>query len=230
MKIVGIIGGIGPESTIQYYRQIINGYREKISDGSFPSVVINSIDMTKMLGMLGDKPDDLVEYLVSEIVKLEKFGVDFCVLASNTPHVVFEKLSAISPTKLISIVEVASERASDLRLNKVGLLGTKFTMTGDFYAKVFGAKNIEIASPLPEQQDYIHKIYFDELVKGEVRSETKRRLLDIIQDMKNKFQIEGVVLGGTELSLILKKECYFDIPVLDTTSLHIKKIVSEIIN
>jgi len=96
MKSVGIIGGIGPESTIEYYREIISGYKEKITDGSSPSIIINSIDITKMLNLLSKSEDDLVKYLNDEIDKLKNSGADFCVLAANTPHAVFEKLQAVS--------------------------------------------------------------------------------------------------------------------------------------
>lgn len=229
MKSVGIIGGIGPESTIQYYRDIISGYKKKITDGSSPSIIINSIDITKMLNLLSKNEDDLVKYLNDEIYKLKNSGVDFCVLAANTPHAVFEKLQAVSYIRLISIVEVTSERSSKLGLKKILLLGTKFTMTGNFYPKVFSEKNIEVVTPNSKQQDYIHQIYFDELIKGVVRQETKQQLLKIISDIKSKNHIDGIVLGGTELSLILKEEKYENLPILDTTNLHIQKIVDEII-
>ncbi len=229
MKSVGIIGGIGPESTIQYYRNIISGYKKKITDGSSPSIIINSIDITKMLNLLSRNEDELVKYLNDELYKLKNSGIDFCVLAANTPHAVFEKLQSVSPLRLISIVEVTSEKSSELGLKKILLLGTKFTMTGDFYPKVFAQKNIEVVVPNAEQQNYIHQIYFDELIKGIVRQETKQQLLQIISDIESQNSIDGIVLGGTELSLILKEEKYHNLPILDTTNLHIQRIVEEII-
>lgn len=229
MKSVGIIGGIGPESTIQYYRDIINGYKKKITDGSSPSIVINSIDIIKMLNLLSTNEDELVKYLNDEIYKLKNSGVDFAVLAANTPHAIFEKLQAVSPLRLISIVEVTRDKSSELGLKKILLLGTKFTMTGNFYPKVFAEKNIEVVAPNAEQQNYIHQIYFDELIKGVIRQETKQQLLKIISDIKSQNHIDGIVLGGTELSLILKEEKYENLPILDTTNLHIQRIVKEIL-
>ena len=95
MKTVGIIGGIGPESTVEYYRFIIEGYRAAKSDGSYPSIIINSIDLSKLVGwMNAGELDDVTDYLVAEIEKLERAGVDFALLASNTPHIVFNQVRA----------------------------------------------------------------------------------------------------------------------------------------
>lgn len=112
-----------------------------------------------MLNLLSKNEDDLVKYLNDEISKLKNSDVDFCVLAANTPHAVFEKLQAVSSERLISIVEVNCEKSSELGLKKILLLGTKFTMTGSFYPKVFAQKNIEVVAPNSEQQNYIQQIF-----------------------------------------------------------------------
>jgi len=125
--------------------------------------------------------------------------------------------------------KVTRDKSDELGLKKILLLGTKFTMVGKFYPKVFAQKNIEVVAPNSEQQNYIHQIYFDELIKGVVRGETKQQLLQIISDIKSQNNIDGIVLGGTELSLILKEERYENLPVLDTTRLHIRRIVDEIL-
>jgi aspartate racemase len=138
MRTLGIIGGIAPESTVEYYRLIIASYRRQKSDGSYPPILINSIDLTKMLGMIGaGKLGEVADYLGGELQKLARGGADFGLLASNTPHIVFEDLQRRSPIPLISIVQCACRDAKALGLTKVGLFGTRFTMQGKFYAEVF---------------------------------------------------------------------------------------------
>ncbi|MEW5869831.1 MAG: aspartate/glutamate racemase family protein [Chloroflexota bacterium] len=131
MKTVGIVGGIGPESTIEYYRQIIALYRQQRRDGSYPRILINSIDMKKMLDLIGaGNLAGVTGYLLEEIQKLARAGADFGALASNTPHLVFDELRRLSPIPLISIVEAACQKAAGLGLRRVGLYGTRFTMQG----------------------------------------------------------------------------------------------------
>ncbi len=229
MKTVGIIGGIGPESTAQYYKNIIAEYRKSVTDGSYPAIFINSIDMAEMLHQLNEGSSELVRYLKGELEKLKLAGADFAVLASNTPHSVFDELNKASPLPLISIVEAVAATASAQRLKKVALLGTKFTMSGSFYHDTFARHGITVVSPSAEQQAYIHHIYFDELVKGIVLPLTKQTLLNIIEAMQTEHGVEAVILGGTELSLIFNETRFKGMPFLDTTQIHIAKIVEHML-
>src|SRR5947209_5898074 len=124
---IGIIGGIGPESTIEYYRLILSFYRGRKNDGSNPPVLINSINMKRLLGLIsaGELREASV-YLGKEIEKLSKAGASFGLIAANTPHIVFDDLQAASPIPLISIVEETCEHAASLGLRRVGLFGAKF--------------------------------------------------------------------------------------------------------
>ncbi len=231
MKTLGIIGGIGPESTIEYYRQIIFLYREKKPDGSYPSIIINSINMQKMLDMVAANDlDQLTEYLVSEIVKLARAGADLALLSSNTPHVVFDKLSQQSPLPLISIVESACDEARKMNLKKLGLLGTRFTMQGNFYPGVFSRHGIALVVPSGAEQDFIHEKYMGELVNGLLSRDTRTRLLAIIDRLRKQENIDGVVLGGTELPLILTEKSYQGIPFLDTTRIHAEHAVEKMLD
>ncbi|MGB7620851.1 MAG: amino acid racemase, partial [Terriglobia bacterium] len=145
MKTIGIIGGIGPESTIDYYRFIITSYREKQPDGSYPPILINSIDLKKMLDLIG--ANDLAgvtRYFRGELEKLAHAGADLGLLAANTPHIVFDDLQQQSPIPLISIVEAVCEATQVLGLKKVGLFGTRFTMQGRFYSDVFSRQGIDL--------------------------------------------------------------------------------------
>ena len=229
MNTVGIIGGIGPESTIEYYRLIISSYLDHEKDGNYPQIIINSINMKKMLDLIGEnKLDEVTDYLVAEIQKIAKAGADFALLASNTPHIVFNQINQTSPLPLISIVEATCEKAVSKGIERVGLFGTKFTMQGGFYDKIFYDHSIAVISPDEKDQDYIHDKYMGELVKGIIRDDTKTELLKIAHNLKENRGIEGLILGGTELPLILKETDDIGIPFLDTTKIHVESIMERL--
>lgn len=229
METVGIIGGIGPESTIEYYRKIVSSYLKREANGNYPRIIINSINMKKMLDLIGSgKFDEVTDYLVTEVKRLADAGADFGLLASNTPHIVFDRLQQASPLPMISIVEVTCEKTMQLGLSRVGLFGTKFTMQGGFYNAVLSKQDIEVVVPDTSDQDYIHDKYMSELVKGIVHDETRSGLLNIIDIMKNKYGLQGLILGGTELPLILKKDDVSSLHLLDTTEIHVESILEKL--
>jgi len=231
MKTLGIIGGIGPESTIEYYRQLIASYRQRKQDGSYPLIIINSIDMKKMLDLIvANELVRLTKYLVGEVQNLAKAGADLGLLASNTPHIVFDELSGQSPIPLLSIVEAACQATKKLGLKRVGLFGTRFTMQARFYPDTFSKEGITIVVPGVEEQAYIHDKYMSELVNGIILSETRERLLAIADRLKTQEGIEGLILGGTELPLILQEESYSGIPFLDTTRIHVDCAVAQMLS
>ena len=231
MKTPGIIGGIGPESTIEYYRQIIALYRERKADNSYPPILVNSIDMTRMLNLIGaGQLAEVTQFLAGEIEKLAAAGADFALLASNTPHIVFDDIQASVSLPMISIVEETCRKARQLGLSKVGLFGTKFTMQGPTYKKVFIREGLELVVPGPDDQNYIHDKYMGEWIYGVVKQETKDRLLQIVQSLKQDQGIEGLILGGTEIPLILKPSDDPDIPFLDTTRIHVEAVVTEMLS
>jgi aspartate racemase len=231
MKTVGLIGGIGPESTIEYYRLIIASYREQKRDGSYPTILINSIDLRKMLDFVeANELTKLTEYLVGEVHKLARAGADFGVLASNTPHIVFDEIQRQSPIPLISIVEATAEKAQALGLKKIGLFGTRSTMQGRFYPEIFSKSGITLVVPELDEQAYIHDKYMRELVNGIILPETRERLLAIVERLKERHGIQGLILGGTELPLILRDVTSSGIPFLDTTKIHAERIVAQLLS
>src|SRR4029077_6155600 len=138
MKTIGIVGGIGPESTIEYYRRLIAAFRQKISDGSYPRIILNSINLTEMLAMISaNQLPQLTQFLLAQVEALARAGADFAVIAANTPHLVFADLEPASPIPLISIVQAAADRARLLGRTKLALFGAKFTMQASFYPDVF---------------------------------------------------------------------------------------------
>jgi aspartate racemase len=226
-----MIGGTGPESTIEYYRLIIASYRERTQDGSYPPILLNSIDMTKMLDLIGaNQLAEVTEYLVGEVQKLANAGADFGFLASNTPHIVFNEIQRRSPIPLISIVEATCEAAQALGLRKAGLFGTRFTMQKSFYPDVFSKVGIKLVMPEPNEQSYIHDKYMNELVNGIFLPETREELLSIVSHMIEEQDIQGLILGGTELPIILNDTEYMGIPFLDTTRIHVERVVVEMLS
>lgn len=229
MKTLGIVGGLGPESTVEYYRRILSRYAEH-SPGAAPSIVINSIDVNRGLRMLdNNRLEELAVYLVQAVLPLALAGADFGLISANTPHLVFDEVQRQSPIPLISIVEAASAHAKANSLSRLALLGTRFTMQSDFYARVFSRDNLLIIVPDESEQTYIHEKYIGELLKGVILAATKNRLIGIIESMKSRDEIEGVILGGTELSLILREPNLAGIPVLDTTQIHVEAAVRELL-
>ena len=231
MKTVGIIGGIAPGSTIDYYRSIIALYRERRPDGSYPPILINSIDLKKMLDLIGAQDlTGVTAYLVGEVLKLARAGADFGLLASNTPHIVFHEIQQQSPIPLISIVESACRTAKALGLERAGLFGTRFTMQGRFYQEVFLREGITITIPDADDQDFIHNKYMSEFIHGIFTDDTRQRLLAIAGRMAERDRIQGLILGGTELPLILRDAAELEIPVLDTTRIHVERAVTEMLS
>jgi len=230
MKTLGIIGGIGPESTIDYYRRVIALYRQRKQDGSYPTIIINSIDMKRMLDLIeANELPSLTEYLLGEVQKLAMAGADFGIMASNSPHIVFNELSSRSPIPLISIVESACKAAKELGLKRVGLFGTRFSMQGSYYPETFSREGITVITPTSKEQTYIHDKYMNELVHGIFFPETRDKFLAIVERLKEQENIEGLILGGTELPLILADETYGGIPFLNTTRIHVERAVAEML-
>ena len=241
MKTLGMIGGVGPESTIDYYKNIIAMYRERQRDGSYPQFVINSIDLKKGIDFMNaNNLAGMANYLLEEIIKLPRAGADFGIIAANTPHIVFDDIAPKSPIPLISIVEATCAAAKVRGLKKLALFGTKFTMQSDFYQKVFKREGIDLIAPESKDQDYIHQKYFSELVPGNFLPETRAGLLAIVDRMKAKIDppspgygaagLDGVILAGTELPLILRGESHNGVALLDTGKIHCASAVAEMLS
>jgi aspartate racemase len=231
MKLLGMIGGTGPESTIDYYRLFISTYQKHKPDGSYPPLIINSIDLTTMLSLVGSKEfAELTTYLLQEIRRLAQAGATIGLLAANTPHIVFDELQQGSPIPLISIVETVCQAATGQQLKRVGLFGVWFTMQGGFYQRVFKREGIDLIIPDAAQQEYIHTCYMTELVHGIFKPETREHFVDIARRLEKERGIEGLILGGTELPLLLRDESEIGIPLLDTSRLHVERAVRELLS
>lgn len=230
MKTLGIIGGLGPESTIDYYRSIIALYREKTGGTGYPPLVIVSLDVDKGLRLLGaNQLDEMAEYLAGGAQQLAAAGADFALISANSGHIVFDAVRIASPIPLISIVEATCEAVKQQGLRRVGLLGTRFTMSGRFYQDVFEKQDIALVTPSEEEQARIHDKYINELLLGKFLPETRDFLQQIIAGLKERDGVEGVVLAGTELPLILRGTSVAGPPMFDTTQIHVSAAVEEML-
>ena len=231
MKTAGIVGGIAPESTIQYYRLMIAAYRDRKRDGSYPSILINSIDMKTMLDLIGaDNLSGVTNYLVGEVGKLARAGATFALLASNTPHIVFDAIRQEASIPMLSIVEATCSEVQRLGLKRVGLFGTRFTMQGRFYEEIFSRQGITVIVPDTEEQEYIHGKYMSELVNGIFLPETRGPMLEIANRLRVREGIEGLVLGGTELPLLLHDVATREVLFLDTAKIHAECAVTQMLS
>jgi aspartate racemase len=172
----------------------------------------------------------VTDILVDEFEKLRKAGADFAALTANTPHIVFDELQQRCSLPLISIVEAACERVQALGFKAVGLFGTRYTMQASFYPKVFSRTNVKLITPNAEEQEYIHAKYFNELLKDVFLPETRAGLLLIADEMKTRDGIEGLILGGTELPLLLRDDEHNGIRLLDTTRIHVDRLINEMLS
>ena len=230
MTKIGMIGGLGPESTLDYYKLLIETYRKKVGYENNPEIIIYSMDINILFKLITNKQwDGVVEWLVNGIKVLQKGGADFGFISANTPHIVFDRINELSPIPLISIVEKTCEYIKKAVIKKVGLLGTKFTMQSDFYKRACDKEGIELFYPNEKEQDYIQHKLMTEIELGKFLDETREGLLDIIKKMINDNSIEGVILGCTELPLILTKS-EFGIPFFNTTKIHVESIINHCLN
>jgi aspartate racemase len=223
MKTLGVLGGIGPESTIAYYRALIAAGRAVAPAGGQPPILINSIDVQRVLHLVEHNAlPELVDYLVRELQRLMRGGADLGLIAANTPHIVFDDIRARSPLPLVSIVEAARDAVRAGGFHRVGLFGTRFTMQARFYPDVFSIAGVEIIAPEQDEQAYIHDKYVNELLIGLFSPTTRDGLLAIVDALKVRDGVQAVLLAGTELPLLLTDSTAASVPLLDTTAVHVQ--------
>jgi len=228
MKKNGIVGGIGPVSTLDYYSGIINGCRRKTSSGNYPGIVIDSINMTEMLSYILDKDwDTLVNLLLKSIKNLANAGAEMGAIASNTPHIVFDQVQKKSALPLISIVKETCKYAQRKKCKKVVVIGTRFTMSSGLYSKAFQKYDIDAVVPSENEQAEIHGIIFPKLEDGIVVPEDKQKMLALVTRLLVEHNADGLILGCTELPLMIK-ENDLDTLIMNTTQIHIDAIVNAI--
>ncbi len=227
MKRIGIIGGLGPEATVDYYKEIINSFKSNSSDLNYPEIIVYSVNMSEFIGLMREKKyESATTYLLGKIENLKRAGADFAVLSANTPHQMFDELREKSTIPLISIVEATCLEAKKRGLKRSGLFGTGFTMEASFYPDVFNKHGIEVVMPEKEDRELINYKLFTEIELGIFKDDTREMLIGIIEKMVREQRIDSLILGCTEFPLILDHESYAGIPALNTTKIHVESIVN----
>jgi aspartate racemase len=231
MRRIGIVGGIGPESTLDYYRRIVAALAAR-GPGERPDVVIYGANVDELFTLVSAKDwDGLAGWLLAKIEALRGAGADFAAISANTPHVVFDRVKARSPLPLRSIVEATRDEASRRGVRRVGLLGTRFTMQADFYARCLEPAGMQVFVPDAAEQELIHRRLMEEIELGVFKDSTRAELLAIAARLRRVHAVDAVILGCTELPLILDRDAYPvaeegpPIPFLNTTAIHVDDIV-----
>lgn len=227
MASVGLVGGLGPESTIDYYRRILAAWQDE-APGTAPPLVIDSLDVQRALRLLADDREELTRYLLASIIRLAASGVSFVAITANTPHIVFDALAAASPVPLLSIVEVCMHEAARRGLRRLALLGTRFTMEAPFYPAVAARAGITVITPGADERTWLHDRYVNQLIPGTFLDQTRHELVSLIRRLREDESVDGVILGGTELPLLLRAPDVDGLPLLDTTALHVQAIVRRL--
>ena len=221
---VGLVGGLGPESTIDYYRRLLVAWQQA-APGSAPGIVIDSLDVQVGLRLAADDRAALADYLLDSVRRLAGAGVAFVAMTANTAHVVFDELVARSPVPILGIVEPCADAARARGLRRLALLGTRFTMAAGFYAAACARHGIEVVAPDAGERTWLHERYVGELLAGEFRDETRAGVVALVERMRSRDAVDGVILAGTELPLLLGGETVAGLPALDSTGLHVAAIV-----
>jgi len=228
MKKIGIIGGIGPESTLLYYRGIIEAFREDYGKTGFPPMVIESLDLKTTIDLVQQGKWDSVSNLIAlHCEQLKEAGAAFGIIASNTPHRVFTDIRRKTTLELISIVDVTGEHCVASGLKRPLLIGTLFTMQADFYTVQLNRRGVTVSVPQQEEQEFIQQKLFSEIEMGIIKDETRLALNALITHAASACACDSIILGCTELPLILRQED-FSLPLIDTAALHIRAAVRKV--
>ena len=228
MKKIGLIGGMGPESTLEYYNAIVNAFKNDQGILNYPEIIIYSVNLSEFIDLMNIKAyDRVVDLLAGKLESLQKAGADFAAITANTPHMLFDRINERSPLPLISIVEATCERTRDKGLKRPGLIGTGFTMNGTYYQEVFGRHDIPVIMPEADDKKIINEKLFSEIELGIFKDETRDLLVGLIHKMVQQKHIDSLILGCTEFPLILTETEYAGIPMLNTTRIHVDAIVKE---
>jgi len=221
MKKIGIIGGLSAYSTIEYYRILVEEYNNLRGDNHSPELVIDSLNLQIVSDLMeAEKWAEVAGLLKKSAQNLMRAGAEILIMATNTPHMVFKELVKDIPIPFPSIMGVTAQAIKAQNLSKVGLLGTLFTMRAQFYPEVLGRYAIEVLTPQEEDQKRIYKIIWEELAKHILSPTSKKYYLEVIEKLVQQGA-EGIILGCTEIPLLIKQEdC--SVPVFDTTTIHAK--------
>lgn len=227
---LGIVGGVGPESTADYYRRFVDRWRERGPAGTYPSILIDSLNSKHALdALLAGDLEPAVRMFDASVARLAGAGAQLGLIASVTMHLVFDRVATAAPIPMLSILDALVDAARAGGIRRPGVVATRPTTEGEFFARPFATAGIELVRPEEEDRGFVHEVYFGELVKGRFTDETRMRLVGVIERMKTRHDIDAVILGGTELPLILDEPSYAGVPVLDATGIHVEAAIDRLV-
>ena len=222
MRTIGLIGGMSWESTITYYQLLNEGVKDALGGLHSVKVLLYSVDFFEIESLMsrGDW-DQAADLLGGVAARLEAAGADFILICTNTLHKVAPQVQERIRVPLVHIAEAAAERLQEQKITRVGLLGTKYTMTQEFYRDKLTERGIEVLIPEGEDIDLVNRVIFDELCLGVVKEDSRAAYLRVIAALQQRGA-QGILLGCTELGLIVSGEDV-SLPLFDTTEIHAKK-------
>lgn len=216
---IGVLGGMSPESTVAYYEYITRTYTRRFGDHAYPEILIYSVSFQPYVDWPGQGRWDLVARGLSKAAQaLERAGADFILIATNTMHIVFDEVASSVSVPMLSLLDAVGDAIEAQGIDKVGLLGTAFTMEHGFYQSALGARGIEVLVPESEDRKRVHDVIYEELVAGEIREASRRTYARILDKLADRGA-QGAVLGCTEIPLLIGDEDV-DMPLFDTTTIH----------
>ena len=220
MKIIGLIGGTSWNSTLEYYRILNETAKEKLGKSHSAKCILYSIDFEEIKELLNnEKWDEVAEVLTDISKRLERAGADFILICANTMHKIVDRIQENIDIPILSIIDVTAEKIKEKNIEKVGLVGTRFTMEEDFYKKILEEKHgIKVILPVDEEREILHSIISNELCSGIMKQDSKEKIKKIMEGLIRRGA-KGIILGCTELPLIIKQEDV-DVLIFDTTRIH----------
>ena len=222
MKTIGLIGGMSWESTVSYYQLINETIKEKLGGLHSAKILLYSVDFAEIERYQASGDWDKSAEVLSQIAQiLEKAGADFIVICTNTMHKVAPQIQKTISIPILHIAQATADALLENGIKKVGLLGTKYTMTQDFYKEKLFEAGLDVVIPDQAGVEEVNRIIYDELCLGQIKESSKQAYLAIIDDLKNAGA-EAVILGCTEIGLLVKQEDT-DMPLFDTTVIHAQK-------
>lgn len=218
-KRIGILGGMSPASTVEYYQYLTRSYTARYGDYGYPEILIYSVSFQSYVDWPLDERWDLVARGLSEAAhKLELAGADFIIIATNTMHLVFDQVQARVSVPMLSLLDAIGDAVLARGLERVGLLGMRFAMEQGFYQDALAARGIEVLVPDAVDREVVNRVIYEELVAGRIREESRAEYLSIIGRLAERGA-EGIVLGCTEIPLLVAQSDVA-LPLFDSTVIH----------